>query len=198
MYHDKRTNNISNQGQSFDIGEKQTSSTIVFHPDNPETHFLSAIYKDKNWDVINDQTVAPNIVRELIDTHDRIICLGCGSGNGFHGRYELMIDYSLVPILKNKQLIAIWTDADCFFKKHELKGFYLGDFLFKSEECPLVGNIFDDDLMFNYSNNLFAKVLGEHLDSDNILENVKRNYNDENDPLILSNRDFLFCNIGEI
>jgi len=52
------------------------SETLVIHPEDHSTLFLSAIYENKGWDVMTDPFVNDDTVTELIKSHSRIICLG--------------------------------------------------------------------------------------------------------------------------
>jgi len=181
-------------GDSLSIRDLQTSDTLVLHPSDTTTDFLMAIYEGKGWDVVNDPFIDPDLVEELIDSHDRIICTGHGNPDGLFGGYGMIINSDLVPLLRAKEMMAIWCNADQFIKKHKLNGFFTGMFLSDTGECDLFGVPCDDELQVELSNDLFASVLGRHIDSDNILENIKREYHDENDPIISFNRDRLYCN----
>ena len=187
---------IYERDNSFSIMDYQTSETLVIHPSDYTTDFLSLIYEGKGWDIINDPFLEPEIVEELIETHDRIICLGHGSGGGLFGGMDFLIHDGLVPLLRTKKLVCIWCNADIFMKEHGLKGFFSGMFLSEKNECDLFGIPYEDELQIELSNDLFASVLGKHIDSggDDILEFVKQEYNDENDPIITFNRNRLYFN----
>jgi hypothetical protein len=175
--------------------EKDTE-TIVFHPADPSTDFLIEIYRGKGWNVVNDPFINQEEVAELIKSHKRIICLGHGSYGGLFGAYEMIINDSLVPVLRNKSLVFIWCNADQFIQQHDLKAsLFSGMFLSECEEAELFGVPYDDELQIDMSNEWFASILAEHIASDNILENVKREYNDPDDPIVTFNRDRLNSNL---
>lgn len=175
---------------------EETSRTIVFHPNDPSTDFLSAIYKGKGWDVITNPFLENDEVAELIRTHSRIISLGHGSENGLFGGYGMIINATLAPLLKKRETVNIWCNADKFVKEHKLKGFYTGMFISETIECAVYDIKYADELTIELSNDLFALTLGKHMDSKNILKNVKREYHVDDNPIVTFNRNRLYSNIG--
>jgi hypothetical protein len=167
------------------------SETLVIHPYDPTTDFLSEMYKGKGYNVINDPFTENYTIAELIKDHKRIIALGHGCGDGLFGGFEMMINSSLVSLLVDKELIFIWCNADQFMREHLLNGFYSGMFVSEVQEATIYG-INTDQNTVTRSNKLFANILGRYIDSDNVLENVKAEYFIENDPVISFNRDRLY------
>lgn len=55
--------------------------TLVIHPKDITTDFLSDIYSDKDWTVININ-VSKSFLKKQIKEHDRIVMLGHGTGEG--------------------------------------------------------------------------------------------------------------------
>jgi hypothetical protein len=49
--------------------------TLVIHPKDSTTDFLSVIYSDKDWTIINTN-ISKKVLKEQIKTHDRIVMLG--------------------------------------------------------------------------------------------------------------------------
>ena len=186
---------ISGQSKSLCSCNNSTSGTLVIHPDDPTTDFLSAIYRGKGWDVISDPFLWPEEVAGLISSHDRIICLGHGSPTGLFGCNGFIIDASLVSLLKRKRIVAIWCHADQFVEQHELRGFYSGMFISEFGEAWMCGIEDTDEQTIKSSNDLFAPVLGKHIDSDNILGNVKKEYVKDGDAVVEFNRNRLYSNI---
>ena len=172
--------------------------TLVIHPKDSSTDFLSVIYADKkDWTIITDPKVSNKVIKNQIKSHDRVIFLGHGtqkgliamtSANGF--RY--IIDSSLVYLLKDKECVCIWCNADVFVNKYSLKGFYSGMIISEYEEA-LHCCLHD----FNYSqivesNILFAKSIAKSIESKNILELVKSSYIVEGSPIVEYNRNNLY------
>ncbi len=196
FYSDDDCFESSDSGSCSMADFQQTSDTLVLHPADRSTDFLSAIYRDKGWDVINNNSIKADTVEKLIRTHDRIVCLGHGFPGGLFGGSGLLINDRLAPLLRGKKLVCIWCNADQFMQRHELKGFYSGMFLSETGECDLFGVRYKDERQVQRSNELFASVLGRYIDSGRgILNNVKREYQDKNDPVITFNRDRLYADI---
>ncbi len=190
MYY-KQINSHLEQSESSSFNDDITSDTVVFHPEDFSTDFLSAIYKNKGWDVVTDPLIKNDEVAELINNHDRILCCGHGSQGGLYGAYGFIINSSHVPLLREKSLVCIWCYCDQFMNEHGLTGFYSGMFISERTES-LMYDIQADQVMIDRSNDLFASTLGKYIDTDDILKNVKREYNDPDDPIITFNRNRLY------
>ena len=184
-------NYILDDSESFYAYDEQISETLVIHIQDYTTDFLSAIYDDKGWDIITDPYLEPDDVADAIIDHERVVLLGHGSPAGLIGGYGFIVDDTIAPLLMDKQLIAIWCNADLYVKNHGLKGFYSGMFISETSEAEF-HNISADKTTIDNSNILFASALGEYIDSKNILENVKREYRDDSDPIINFNRKRLY------
>jgi hypothetical protein len=166
--------------------------TLVIHPKDKSTYFLSYIYKDKDFTVLTDN-IGNSKKRKLLKEYDRIIMLGHGSKYGLFGHKKIIISSNDVATLREKSIIAIWCNADEFVKKYNLKGFYTGMFISEVDEAYNEGIINVDFREIEKSNSDFAKILGKYLDDEDILEKVKAHYSDNN--LIVNfNRDRLFFN----
>lgn len=148
--------------------------TLVIHPKDITTDFLSDIYKDKDWTVITTNP-SKSFLKKEIKSHDRIIMLGHGTEMGLLGFDRFIIDSSLVYLLRDKYCVCIWCDADMFVTKYKLTGFYTGMFISEIEESYLfsVRTSYDD---LQDSNKLFAESVSKYIDSDDILEGVKKTY----------------------
>lgn len=55
--------------------------TLVIHPKDQTTDFLSVIYDDKDWTIINTN-VSKSYLKTQIKSHDRIVMLGHGTDKG--------------------------------------------------------------------------------------------------------------------
>lgn len=114
--------------------------TLVIHPKDPTTDFLSIIYSGTDYTIVNDITVSRSKLCDLIKAHDRIIMLGHGTGHGLGAMedkyfFRYIIDSRMVYLLREKELIAIWCNADEFAKKYQLKGFITGMIISEVEEA---------------------------------------------------------------
>jgi hypothetical protein len=163
--------------------------TLVIHPKDSSTDFLSTIYSDKDWTVINTNT-SKKFLKEQIKSHDRIIMLGHGTHCGLLGFNRFVIDSTLVYLLREKDCVCIWCNADLFVQKYKLKGFYTGMIISEFEEAMYFTVRTDDDDI-DFSNSLFANAIKESIDNSDMLSNVKKLY-DGVSPVITYNKKNLY------
>lgn len=163
--------------------------TLVIHPKDITTDFLSEIYSDKNWTIINTNP-SKKYLKAQIKTHDRIVMLGHGTPYGLIGFNRLIIDSSWVYLLRGKECICIWCNADFFVTKYKLKGFYTGMIISEHEEA-LAYMIQTNTTDLLYSNLLFAEAIKKSIDSENIIANTKDIYKGNN-AVIIFNRENLY------
>ena len=97
-------------------------STLIIHPEDSTTTFLTPIYSGiKEKTVITGGVTKNELIRE-IEAHDRIMMMGHGSPSGllsmrkFKNHFGLyIIDEEMVPLLSGKKdSIFIWCYADRF------------------------------------------------------------------------------------
>lgn len=165
--------------------------TLVLHPRDISTDFLSHIYKDRDFTIITEN-IGNSKKRKLLKEYDRIIMLGHGTKDGLLGYEKFMIDSKDVSTLREKEIVAIWCNADEFVKKYNLKGFYSGMFISEIDEAYYEGvyGLTIDEI--EKSNNDFAKILGKYLDSKNVLDNVKKEYNKDDSSVVAFNSQRLY------
>lgn len=171
--------------------------TLIIHPEDTTTNFLKLIYKNKNWTVINDPYIDRRDLIEYIQNHDRIIMLGHGSPKGLFGAFMMMIDSDLVWLLKQKETICIWCNANVFVEKYKLNSvFYTGMFISEEmeAECMDIHDSTEDEIM--YSNVLFARLMNKYIGYKIILSLVKAGYigGDKDDPVIKYNHNRMYGN----
>lgn len=185
---------------------------LVIHPDDPSTDFLSPIYDNIFQATVVTGGVSKDELTQLIKEHDRIIMMGHGSPSGLFAvgmfsdakssiypqrfNYAYAIDESTVPLLKEKECIAIWCNADQFMNKHQLNGFYSGMFISEVSEALYCGLPGTSHNTVRVSNNYFSQLVGEVINEplSIIYEHVMNNYEliiDEN-PVALYNYNRLF------
>lgn len=148
--------------------------TVVIHPDDRTTDFLKQIYEGKDWTVITKRKEQLNR-KEFIKTlqeHDRIIMMGHGYPGGLFMSY---INPEIVSVLREKECVCIWCNADQFVEKYGLKGFYTGMFISEVAEANWF-NIDTDQSAVDYSNQLFTRLVTENIDNDNIHSVLKESY----------------------
>ena len=163
--------------------------TLVIHPHDYSTEFLSEIYKDIECTVIKED-ISRNEMKSEIKNHDKIIMLGHGDNHGLFGHGDYIINNQHTWLLRQKpSSIYIWCHADEFTKKHGLKGFISGMIISEYEEAMLYC-IPPDIKEINDSNSLFAKALNEavQLPTHLMLSKVKEKYIGQGNPIIEFNQ----------
>lgn len=148
--------------------------TLVIHPKDPTTDFLSEIYSNKDWDVININ-LSKTLLKEQIKTHDRIVMLGHGTEKGLLGFDRLVIDSTLVYLLREKICVCIWCNADVFVEKYDLKGFYTGMIISEYQEA-IIYSVPTTSHWIAESNRDFASAIKNSIDEENMLEKAKSLY----------------------
>jgi len=163
--------------------------TLVIHPKDLTTDFLSEIYSDKNWTVVNTN-ISKKFLKEQIKSHDRIVMLGHGTEAGLIGFNKIMIDSTWVYLLREKICVCIWCNADVFVKKYDLKGFYTGMIISEYEEALIYG-VNTNFHWINESNTDFALAIKKSIDEENMLDKAKLLY-EGNSPVVEFNRNNLY------
>lgn len=163
--------------------------TLVIHPKDSTTDFLSVIYSDKDWTVINKNT-SKKILKEQIKTHDRIVMLGHGTKEGLIGFDRLVIDSTWVYLLREKICVCIWCNADVFVEKYGLKGFYTGMIISEYEEA-IMYCVPTNSFWISESNTDFALAIKNSIDDENMLEKAKLLY-EGNTSVVEFNRNNLY------
>jgi len=170
--------------------------TLVIHPYDLTTRMLD-VYEDKDWTVITDPHTSKKTIKEEIKAHDRIIMLGHGTKDGLIAKlggynHRFIIDSSLVYLLREKEIIAIWCEADQFVEKYDLKGFYTGMIISEYEEALYVG-VFDfTDKDINLSNVLFGEAVEKSIDKKDMLKSMISEYKGSGNPIIEYNMSRLY------
>ena len=136
-----------------------------------------------------------------MDCYDRIIMMGHGTPSGLLNvgsfyKNELMsqlyvIDNFFADLLQTKETISIWCHSDQFARQYKLPGFHTGMIISEVSEAqyalgktPLNAEETLDNM------NLFADVVGKHIDNPNLLEMqklIRKEYN-RDDPVSVFNR----------
>lgn len=162
--------------------------TLIIHPNDRSTDFLKPIYHLlPRYTVITSGT--KDEVNKAIKEHDRILMMGHGSPHGLFGVGQFnyssyIIDKDTVELLRGKECVFIWCNADKFVTTHNLKGLYSGMFISEQREaeyCDLpMGEITIS--MVNESNELFAfwfgKELTHYIKKENTDNTLREMYND--------------------
>ncbi len=135
-------------------------TTLVIHPFDSSTAFLKKVYENRNCTVIDFTIkISKSKLRELIRTHDRIVCLGHGTEKGLIHAGRLVIDSTFVQELRAKtDNVFIWCNADAFVKKYKLNAVCTGMIISEFDES-LQYCISTTALDLQFNNELFAEAL---------------------------------------
>jgi len=143
---------------------------LIVHPEDSTTTFLSQIYAPLSNKTVIRGGISKSELQKLIQSHDRVLCLGHGSPWGLMNAGQFpdagshIVDYSMVPSLKDKKnSLFIWCNANQFVQRHGLFGIYTAMFI--SEDIEGIYYGFDDVEcdMINQSNDRFASIVSQYL-----------------------------------
>lgn len=169
--------------------------TIVFHPEDRSTQFLDIIYKDKGFTVIRTWGVSMSAMRKLIRTHDRIMFMGHGGPHGLFGFTQLLMNPHIIKMLKKKECVCIWCNADKYVERFGIKGFYTGMFISEVGEARYYG-IQKTQEEIDHSNMLFVKNFRDVMDSENVLTEIKDLYSGECEVIKFNNDRLYYTSIS--
>lgn len=163
--------------------------TLVIHLKDKTTKFLSVLYKGKGYKVITDR-LPLSYIMEQVKKHDRIMMMGHGTPRGLIGYSHVFGDSDFINLLREKDCVCIWCNADMYVQRYGIKGFYTGMFISEVGEAQYFNIDVDQDVI-DYSNHLFVEELKRVLDSPNVLNEIKSTYVGDC-PVIRFNNDRLY------
>ncbi len=114
----------------------------------------------------------------MISQSDRVLALGHGLPQGLLGFGRLIVTEEDAEFFdESSDNIYIWCNADCYVRKHHLRGFATGMFISEPLEARLL-NVEYSDRQIKESNELFVDIVSRHIDqpSQEIYEAVKNEY----------------------
>lgn len=159
--------------------------TLVIHPQDTTTSFLSQSYLDMGHTVVTDPKVSKSKLKELIKSHDKIIMMGHGTPDGLIGPNRFIIDSTYVYLLKDKLCVCVWCHADEFFFKYKLKGYATGMVVSEIDESYYYGvNCTFSEL--TESNDLFAKSLKTALYTEDVRKSLLELYDGDSDVIFFN------------
>lgn len=194
--------------------------TLVIHPEDPSTGFLSHTYWQKDWTVFNSnlsshQTYSsqsplagmnpvPEVekLEDLLLSHDRIISMGHGTPSGllnpisFHiSNVYHLLNFEHVPILKEKEeFISIWCNSDRFIHEHGIKSpLFTGMIISETIEAQYCKVPLRSPDEIEESNLLFAQAIRAALDEKDKVKTALSIYQGSS-KVIQFNRKRIFSN----
>jgi len=150
---------------------------LVIHPFDHSTTFLCELYEDKGYTEIT-YNPGNSELKTLIKDHDVIMMLGHGDGYGLYGFDRRIITSDLVYLLKEKEVVCVWCNADVFVEKYQLTGIYTGMIISEEYEATYEG-VLAEQKDINLSNAKFAKAMKLFLESGDI-NDFHINYGSDN------------------
>lgn len=177
---------------------------VVLVDTTNDAHLLHRAYEG-----IEDMTLLLNPSIEQVDRvlserpHETLMCLGHGCQYGLFGPFSMfgigaswVISDDTVDLLKDRELICIWCNADEFGRRHpELMGFFSSMFISNANEARCFGFDADEDDIFNEVT-LFAERVNNLIKQDVPLyewPNTLRSEADMNKDYVKFNYDGLKC-----
>jgi len=160
-------------------------TTLIIHPADPSTSFLKNMYATIPGKTIITGGITKEQVKNLIQSHERVLMLGHGSPSGlfsvgcFLDTNGYIIDHSMVEVLKRKRdNVFIWCNADSFLNQYGLKGFYSGMFISEVDEADYCGLAGTSQNQVNESNQRFGEIFSGYANEDtaSIYKNVLFEY----------------------
>ena len=100
-----------------------TKKTLVLHPYDESTQFLRKAYERMDryqYDLVSDfSSLTISDVQELMKKYDRILMLGHGTEYGLVDKKRgiYVVDCTCVPVLKEKECVFVWCNANIFKEK---------------------------------------------------------------------------------
>ena len=88
----------------------QVMKSLILHPQDPTTSFLSQIYEPLTNKTIIRGCISKSVLRKLIESHDRVLMLGHGSPYGLLNRSQFpdaglyIIDDSMVLLARTNPI----------------------------------------------------------------------------------------------
>jgi hypothetical protein len=134
--------------------------TLVIHPEDSTTTFLSKIYEGQDWTIETRHRGSGYHRKEFIQQvkeHDRIIMMGHGYPGGLFMSY---VNPEAVYLLREKDCICIWCNADQFVQRYKLTGFFTGMFISEVGEANYY-QIHATQEQVDISNNMFADLVSQ-------------------------------------
>ena len=162
-----------------------TMKTLVIHPQDESTDFLKQIYEPIEDKLVVTGGKTEQELTTLIESHDRILMLGHGTPYGLlnwgQGKWKVnhpyLINRTHAPILKEKDCIFIWCNADEFVVRNKLNGFFSGMFISEVQEAVVEKVVATQDEV-DESNYTFSELMSEHINkpTKEVFKRVKEMY----------------------
>lgn len=169
---------------------------LIIHPKDKSTDFLCPIYENLPQATVIRKQLNEDVTvidTELQKDYDKVIFLGHGSPVGLLDMINniYLIYPSHTMLLKNKTVIAIWCNADKYFRGTGINRFNTGMFISEMREADYYG-ISTTQKEIDQSNNLFVNIIKKNIlyTPKTIRKHVDKEYIGNNS-IIQANREFM-------
>jgi hypothetical protein len=135
----------------------------IFMDTKEDTNTFAPLFNNIDCTLLTNPTKEE--VREVLTANptETLMCLGHGSPMGLFGAdWEgFVLDSTMVPLLKDREMIGIWCYASDFARKHNLKGFFTYMFISNVLEARCHGRgqgvtdemVYEENMKFSNSIN---------------------------------------------
>lgn len=158
--------------------------TLVIHPTDSTTDFLSPIYANLECEVLRDipEEQSP-LPLAILEDYDRILMMGHGYPGGLLDpiNWGMIINPKHATVLQQKKIVSIWCNADKYIQEFDLKGIYTGMIISEDSEAQMFipGKYISADV--TESNEKFAivmqKIVEKYSHLDTITDTIKEDIN---------------------
>ena len=165
----------------MNLAANNEMKTLVLHPDDRSTDFLTPIYEGLSDITVMTSGNESQVVMAMTE-HDRVFMLGHGGPDGLFWRGFPVINKDFGPLIASRpeQGLYIWCNADAYSVKHKLTGLVSGMFVSEWGEAHIFG-LDTSWTKIRESNSCFSRILRETIDHRGMcnLHKVARLYKHE-------------------
>lgn len=101
--------------------------------------------------------------------------MGHGCPYGLLGYVDIFMSTDFVELLRTKDCVCIWCNADKYVEREGIRGFYTGMFISEVGEARFYGIDADQETV-TYSNMLFVNLMKDIIEDSNVLAEIKSSY----------------------
>jgi hypothetical protein len=139
----------------------------IFMNTMEDTDTFAPLFNSIDCTLLTNPTKAEVIKVLEENPTETLMCLGHGSHNGLFSSdwgEGYVIDFSMVHLLKDREIIGIWCYASDFARRHNLKGFFTYMFISNISEakCHGKGVGATDELIYE-ENVKFSNIINEYI-----------------------------------
>lgn len=146
---------------------------IVYVNSKEDTSTFSPLYEGIEGSTMLYNPSREDVVRVLTERpNESLMCFGHGSPRGLfsHDWSGMVIDGSMVDLLRDRDIIGIWCYASEFARIHNLRGFFTYMFVSNLQECVFGHHGYYDESIIFEQNEKFARRVNELINNNTPLE----------------------------